>query len=72
MGIECRKSPEAFLVSKPAHERLVRKKGNGYAKMTEKYQGRASDISSVWPNVRKQCPEAERFSSDLIDVIGRL
>ncbi len=71
-GIECRKSPESLLVSKPAQERLVRKKGDGYDKRTERYRDRSKDIYNAWPSVRKRCSEAERFSTEFQMVIASL
>lgn len=72
--IECRDEPEALLAGKPADEKLLRrkkgKKAHKYDKDEDAYRARAEDFKSAWPAVCGICTEAERFSKDVVTVMG--
>lgn len=57
--IECLESPQNQLQSKRLHGRVVTRG----RKVVEAYRRRAPEISEAWPRVRRQCREAEQFST---------
>lgn len=61
-GIECHANPAAILCSKPAPQRLVRRKDNRYRKLEDRYKAKATVFTNAWNSIRKICSEAERFS----------
>ncbi len=64
--VECEPDPCACLQAKPADRRLVR----GGRKDTSRYRDRAGEISGAWPRVRVLCGEAERFSTDTMNLFS--
>jgi hypothetical protein len=60
-NLECFRTPDRRLQAQPQAGRLVRsgKKNRGM------YQKRAGEVAQAWDQVRRNCSEAERFSSDL-------
>jgi hypothetical protein len=61
-AIECRANPEAILCAKPAAQKLVRRKGDRYKKLEDRYKEKAANFTKAWGAVRNICSEAERFS----------
>lgn len=69
--LECRDKVAGLLAGKPSSERLLRKKGKKkYDKDEDAYRARSGDFTSAWQTVRNTCTEANKFSHDVLVVMG--
>jgi hypothetical protein len=56
-GLECNLNLEAQLKALPKQQRIK--------KTAREYRNRAGTVAATWPQVRRRCTQAERFSEDV-------
>lgn len=66
--LECRRTADSLLADR--REKLARKSGRRYRKDARAYVLAKRKITDRWPDARKRCSQAERFSADLAKALG--